>query len=191
MRFPSHADRPAERFSVRLTNLAIVLGILVAILTIGMRTFLIIQLPITAMAASAGVWLFYVQHQFEGVYWTRHADWEPMRAALAGSSYYRLPALLRWFTGNIGLHFIHHIMPRIPNYKLQPCYDAIAGLQTVKPISLRASLRFVRLNLWDEGRRQLVSFRSLLSTKYAGTTHTRGGTALAPSGKSVTPPFWW
>ena len=113
------------------------------------------------IAATIGVWLFYVQHQFEGVYWTRHADWAPMRAALAGSSYYRLPKVLQWFTGSIGLHHVHHVLPRIPNYNLQRAYDATPILQTVRPLTLRASLGSLRLNLWDEQHRRLVSFRSL------------------------------
>lgn len=191
MRFPSHADRTAERFSVRVTNLALLLLALVACLTIGLQTFLLIQLPILAIAASAGVWLFYVQHQFEGVYWTRHIDWEPMKAALHGSSYYRLPAVLQWFTGSIGLHFIHHIMPRIPNYRLQACYDATPQLHTVKPMTLRASLRSVHLNLWDEEHRQMVSFASLQAPQRARAGYLSATQPLSTNGHSVTPPFWW
>lgn len=191
MRFPSKADRVVERFSVRVTNLAIVALILAATLTIGLRTFLLIQLPIMALAASAGVWLFYVQHQFEGVYWTRHAEWEPMKAALHGSSYYRLPAVLQWITGSIGLHYIHHILPRIPNYHLQPCYDANPKLHVVTPITLPGSLRFTRLNLWDEERRQLVSFRSIRKPHGAAANPPFTTSALPANGTGVTPRFWW
>ena len=192
MRFPSHADKGAERFSVRVTNLAVLLIILVAWLTIGLRTFLLIQLPIMAIASSIGVWLFYVQHQFEGVYWTRHADWDPMQAALHGSSYYRLPAVLQWVTGSIGLHFLHHIMPRIPNYNLQACYDATPQLHTVKPLTLRTSLHSVRMNLWDESHRQMVSFRSLRPTKRTQMNNRAATQSLSSAdGHSVTPPFWW
>ena len=184
MRFPTPADQAPERFSIRLTNLALFLIVLLASLTIGIRTFLLIQLPILALAASTGVWLFYVQHQFEGVYWTRHIDWDPMAAALHGSSYYRLPALLQWFSGSIGLHFIHHIMPRIPNYRLQACYDAIPQLQTVQPLTLRTSLHSVRMNLWDEEHRKMVSFQALKEP----LPHTP---AAPKDGAELTPLFWW
>ena len=90
-----------------------------------------IQLPAVACAASIGVWLFYVQHQYEGVYWARHEEWDPFRAALDGSSYYKLPKVLQWFTGNIGLHHIYHLRPRIPNYHLQPCYDQVPAMQAI------------------------------------------------------------
>jgi omega-6 fatty acid desaturase (delta-12 desaturase) len=113
------------------------------------------------IVGAAGVWLFYVQHQFEGVYWARRDAWDPMKAALEGSSYYKLPRVLQWFTGNIGLHHIHHIQPRIPNYNLQQCYDEMPVFQAVEPLTLRKSLKSLTMNLWDEKAGQLVSFRSL------------------------------
>jgi acyl-lipid omega-6 desaturase (Delta-12 desaturase) len=150
-----------ERFSAALTNLAILVIFLTASLTIGLRTYLLIQLPILLIAGTIGVWLFYVQHQFEGVYWSRHEDWDPLKAALEGSSYYKLPKVLQWFTGNIGLHHVHHVLPRIPNYKLQKSYDESPILQTVRPLTIRRSLKSLSLNLWDEKLQKLVSFRSL------------------------------
>jgi len=121
------------------------------------------------------VWLFYVQHQFEGVYWSRHAHWDPVQAALKGSSYYKLPRGLQWLTGNIGLHHIHHVLPRIPNYKLQQTYAESPLMQTVRPLTLRNSLKSVSLNLWDEKERRLVSFRSLKdSLPEAGRGMKRG-----------------
>lgn len=113
------------------------------------------------IAATWGVWLFYVQHQFEGVYWARHANWDPIKSAMQGSSYYRLPKILQWFSGNIGLHHIHHLRQNIPNYNLQQCYNDIPALQTVKPLTLRRSLKCLWLNLWDEQQQKLVSFGSL------------------------------
>jgi acyl-lipid omega-6 desaturase (Delta-12 desaturase) len=113
------------------------------------------------MAATLGVWLFYIQHQFEGVYWARHEEWDPIRASLEGASYYRLPKLLQWFSGNIGIHHLHHLRPGIPNYNLQRCYDAIPEIQKVRPVTIRNSLKSLRLHLWDEERRVLVSFGSL------------------------------
>jgi len=113
------------------------------------------------MAATAGVWLFYIQHQFQGVYWARHDAWDPWRVVMEGASYYQLPKLLQWFTGNIGFHHVHHMRPGIPNYRLQECYEAIPELQAVQPLTLRHSLGSLRFNLYDESRRRLVSFRSL------------------------------
>jgi len=120
-----------------------------------------IQLPIILIAGVLGIWMFYVQHQFEGVYWARHEAWDQFRAALEGSSYYKLPKVLQWFTGNIGLHHIHHIQPRIPNYYLQPCYDNISALQAVRPLTLRRSLRSLGMNLWDEAQQKMVRFRDI------------------------------
>ena len=129
----------------------------------GLPAYLLVQLPVIWMASSVGVWLFYIQHQFEGeIYWERHADWDPVRAALEGSSYYKLPRVLQWFSGNIGLHPIHHLSSRVPNYHLQACLEAAPELKPVtKVISLRESLGCWRLALWDEQRRVLVGFREL------------------------------
>ena len=154
-----------ERFSILFTNLAIVAIILAASLTMGLKTYLIIQVPIMLMSGAIGVWLFYVQHQFEGVYWSRHEDWDPVKAALNGSSYYKLPKVLQWFTGNIGFHHVHHVLPRIPNYKLQKCYEQTPVLQSVRPLGVARSLKSLWLNLWDEKERKLVSFRSLKTAK--------------------------
>ena len=125
-----------------------------------MGTYLLVQLPIILIAGVLGLWLFYVQHQYEGVYWARQEAWDPTKAALEGSSYYKLPRLLRWFTGNIGLHHIHHLRPRIPNYHLQPCYDQVPAMRAVQPLTLGASLKSLRLNLWAEAQQKLVSFRA-------------------------------
>jgi omega-6 fatty acid desaturase (delta-12 desaturase) len=160
-RFPHRGAGKRERRSVVVTNMAILGGIALASVTIGVGTYLAIQLPIMLMAGTVGVWLFYVQHQYEGVYWARHQDWEPMKAALEGSSYYRLPKVLQWCTGNIGLHHIHHARPGIPNYNLQQCCDDIPALRAVEPMSFRKSLKSLRMNLWDEREQKLVSFRSV------------------------------
>lgn len=166
-RFPTAGARRRDRISVLLTDLAILAVLLLAGLTIGLRTYLLIQLPIILVASCAGMWLFYVQHQFEGVYWARHENWDPMRVALEGSSYYRLPKVLQWFTGNIGLHHVHHVRPRIPNYHLQQCCDGIPALKAVQPLTLRGSLKCLKLNLWDEAKQRLVSFRTLKSLPQA------------------------
>jgi len=160
-RFFGKGDGKRERYSVILTNIAILMIFLSAGLTIGFRTYLLIQLPLFLIAGLLGIWLFYVQHQFEGVYWARHDAWDPMRAALEGSSYYRLPGVLQWFSGNIGLHHIHHVRPRIPNYNLQQCYNNIPALQAVKPLTIRGSLKSAGMKMWDEKQQKMVSFRSL------------------------------
>jgi omega-6 fatty acid desaturase (delta-12 desaturase) len=160
-RFSRKGGKKRERDSVRLTNLAILAMVVLASLALGFWTYLQIQLPIILIAGTLGLWLFYVQHQYEGVYWARHETWDPIKAALDGSSYYKLPKVLKWFTGNIGLHHIHHLRPRIPNYNLQQCYDEIPAMQAVQPLTILKSLKSLRMNLWDEQQQKLVSFRSL------------------------------
>jgi omega-6 fatty acid desaturase (delta-12 desaturase) len=115
------------------------------------------------IATSIGGWLFYVQHQFEDTYWRHQNHWEFHAAGLQGSSYYELPKLLRWLTANIGLHHIHHLNSKIPNYKLQQCFDEIPELQRITRISLWQSLRCPSLKLWDEDQQRLVGFRHLAS----------------------------
>ena len=150
-----------ERQSVRRTNLSLAGITLVMSLTIGLKAFLLIQLTVTAVAGAAALWLFYVQHQFEGVYWARGKEWDYTAAALAGSSFYKLPKLLQWFTGNIGFHHIHHLSPRIPNYHLQRCHDADPFFETIKPVTLLGSLKSLTYRLWDEQRHRFVGFRHL------------------------------
>ena len=117
------------------------------------------------VAGSAGLWLFYVQHQFEGVYWERSEDWDYATAALKGSSFYKLPKVLQWFSGNIGFHHIHHLSPRIPNYHLEKCHRAEPLFQTVKPVTLFGSLKSLTFRLWDEQRRRLVGYRVLKTVR--------------------------
>jgi omega-6 fatty acid desaturase (delta-12 desaturase) len=160
-RFSEKGAEKKERQSVIVTNLAILVILLAAYLTIGLRLYFLIQIPVMTLAGTMGVWLFYVQHQYENVYWSHHEKWDPFKAGLQGSSYYRLPSVLQWLTGNIGLHHIHHIRPRIPNYNLQRCYSNTPVFQEIEPITLGTSLKSLWLKLWDEKRQKLVSFRSL------------------------------
>ena len=124
----------------------------------GWKDVVLVQLPSAMLAGAAGVWLFYVQHQFEDVYWERHEDWCYAESALSGSSHLKLPKVLQFFTGNIGLHHIHHLSARIPNYNLQRAHDQIPVLQSVPTLSVRDGLRAVRFKLWDEEQLQLVTF---------------------------------
>ncbi len=160
-RFSHQGASKRERNSVVLTNLALLALLGVVSVTIGWRAYVLIQLPVISIAGAIGMWLFYVQHQVEDIYWARHEHWDPLQAALAGSSYYRLPKVLQWFSGNIGLHHIHHLRPRIPNYNLQQCHDEIPALQAVAPLTLWRSFKCASLKLWDETAQTLVSFRSL------------------------------
>ena len=160
-RFAVAAAPKRERRSVWRTNGALLGITLVMSATIGLKAFLLIQLTVSAFAGATGLWLFYVQHQFEGAYWARSEKWDYTAAALEGSSFYKLPRILQWFTGNIGFHHIHHLSPRIPNYHLQRCHDADPFFKTIKPVTLLASLRTLGFRLWDEQRNAFVGFSGL------------------------------
>jgi omega-6 fatty acid desaturase (delta-12 desaturase) len=160
-RFPKAKANRRERYSVYAMNLAI-LGVAGIMSTVfGLKAYLLIQLTALMVAGSAGIWLFYVQHQFEGAYWERRDDWDYVEAALKGSSFYKLPKVLQWFSGNIGFHHIHHLSPRIPNYNLEKCHRAHPLFQSVKPVTFFTSFKSLTYRLWDEHRRRLVGFRKL------------------------------
>ena len=160
-RFPAAKAPRRERHSVYWTNLALA-GLAAGLIWIfGFKPYLLIQLTVVMVAGSAGVWLFYVQHQFEGAYWERSEEWDYTAAALQGSSFYKLPRLLQWFSGNIGFHHIHHLSPRIPNYHLEKCHQADPLFQRVKPVTLFSSLKSFSFRLWDEQRRKLVGYGAL------------------------------
>jgi omega-6 fatty acid desaturase (delta-12 desaturase) len=160
-RFPNPNAGARERHSIYWTNLGILAIAAGLSWLIGLKAYLLIQLIILTVAGSTGVWLFYVQHQFEGVYWERSADWDYTTAALKGSSFYKLPKVLQWFSGNIGFHHIHHLSPRIPNYHLEKCHKAEPLFQTVKAITLFSSFKSFTFRLWDEQRRKLVGYGHL------------------------------
>jgi acyl-lipid omega-6 desaturase (Delta-12 desaturase) len=147
-----------ERKSVHATNAGILVTLSAAWLTIGIEAFLLVHLPIMILAAAAGSWLFFVQHQFEDTYWRPHDEWDFVHAACDGSSYYRLPRVLQWFTGNIGFHHIHHLESRIPNYNLPTCYEAVPELRQAATFGLWDSLRCAKLKLWDEQLGRMVTF---------------------------------
>jgi omega-6 fatty acid desaturase (delta-12 desaturase) len=145
--------------SAMATNLAILAAAGAMIHLVGAGTFLMVHIPITLLAASIGVWLFYVQHQFEHTFWAGEKTWTLHEAALYGSSYYDLPQPLRWLTANIGMHHVHHLYSRIPFYRLPQVLRDFPELGRIRRLTLWQSLACVRLSLWDEGRRRLVSFR--------------------------------
>lgn len=174
-RFVNFDAGKRERRSVHWTNVAL-LGMAVGMGAIfGFKTYLFLQLIVFGVSASAGVWLFYVQHQFEGVYWERGDDWDYTTAALKGSSFYKLPKILQWFSGNIGFHHIHHLSPRIPNYHLEKCHESEPLFQTVKPVTLLSSFKSFAFRLWDEQSRQLVGYGHLrfVRRQKAGTCEKR------------------
>ncbi len=145
--------------STQSTNAAIAAIVAGLIWLIGAKAFFLVHLPIFLLAATFGVWLFYVQHQFERTFWRDDGEWNLHDAALHGSSYYDLPPLLRWFSANIGIHHVHHLCSRIPYYRLPRVLRDYPELRDVSRVTLLQSLRCVRLVLWDESQRRLVSFR--------------------------------
>jgi omega-6 fatty acid desaturase (delta-12 desaturase) len=160
-RFPAAGANTRERYSVYWMNAALAAMAIGLSAAFGIKAYVLIQLIVVGVAGGAGVWLFYVQHQFEGVYWERGDNWDYTAAALQGSSFYKLPKILQWFSGNIGFHHIHHLSPRIPNYNLERCHEADPLFQKVKPVTLFASFKSFTFRLWDERRRQLVGYSVL------------------------------
>ncbi|MGE3974498.1 MAG: fatty acid desaturase [Bdellovibrionales bacterium] len=160
-RVPVPQAQRRERYSVHLTNLALVGMVVGFSFVFGFKHYILIQLVVIGIAGTAGVWLFYIQHQFDGVTWERGSNWDYTDAALQGSSFYKLPKILQWFTGNIGFHHIHHLNSKIPNYRLEKCHQSVAIFQTVKPVTFFASFHALTLRLWDEQNQQMISFRQL------------------------------
>jgi omega-6 fatty acid desaturase (delta-12 desaturase) len=154
-----------EKMSVIITNIALLVLIICLMAIMGWQEYLLVHLPIILIGTTAGVWLFYVQHNYIRTYWERHANWNFVQAGLNGSSFYKLPRLLQWFTGNIGYHHIHHLNPRIPNYFLEPCYRSSDIFQQVKPLTIRESLVSLKLRLWDEKSKKMVGFDALQNIK--------------------------
>jgi acyl-lipid omega-6 desaturase (Delta-12 desaturase) len=171
-RLTSFDKRPRLRNSVLLTNLA--LGAMIATLCVlfGWQEFLLVQMPAATLAATAGVWLFFVQHQFEDVYWESSERWSYAAAALRGSSYLKLPKLLQFFSGNIGLHHVHHLSAKVPNYNLQRAHDENEIFADVPVLSLRDSLRCPRLKLIDPAGGRLVTFAEARRIAKASATVT-------------------
>jgi omega-6 fatty acid desaturase (delta-12 desaturase) len=158
------------------TNAAIALGVAVMMWLVGVKPFLMVHLPITLLAASIGVWLFYVQHQFEDTFWAQEDAWTVHEAALHGSSHYVLPPALRWFTANIGVHHVHHLCSRIPYYRLPSVLRDHPELAEIGRLTLRDSFACVNLVLWDEQRRRLISFRELQTAQRSPALRPPHGT---------------
>lgn len=150
-----------ERRSVHLTNLALGITLTALVALLGPTPVLLVQLPIMVLASIAGVWLFSVQHRFENSHWSRQDEWSAVAASLHGSSWLRLPRLLQWFTGSIGFHHVHHLLPRVPNYRLQACHEAGSVFAGVTTLTLREAFSAPTYALWDETLGRMVRFRCL------------------------------
>ncbi len=158
-RFPSSRAKGKDRTSVMWMNLALLLMVVGMSWIFGFKNYVIMQLPVTMFAGMAGIWMFYVQHQYEDTYWEHRDEWDYTSAALGGSSYYKLPKILQWFTGNIGFHHVHHLCARIPNYFLEDCHNSHPMFHSIKPLTFWASLKSINLRLWDESDRRLISWK--------------------------------
>ncbi|KAB8137888.1 fatty acid desaturase [Gracilibacillus oryzae] len=153
--------RKKERWNTYLINIMLVIAYTVIVLTLGWEAVLLVQLPIAYIAGLLGIWLFYVQHQFEDSYFENESEWDYVKAAVDGSSYYKLPKWLEWLTGNIGYHHVHHLAPRVPNYNLDKAHQETPPLHKATTITLKTSLESVRFRLYDEDQKTFVSFKEM------------------------------
>ncbi|MFT9846560.1 Delta(5) desaturase DesA [Aneurinibacillus sp. REN35] len=160
-RFNVKGARRKERINTYITNLSIIALVGLLCWTIGWESFLMIQIPIFFISSSLGIWLFYVQHQFENSYFEKEEEWDYVKAALEGSSYYKLPKVLQWLTGNIGFHHVHHLSPRVPNYYLETVHNTHLSSKDVRTITLATSLCSLRFRLWDEQNKKFVGFKEV------------------------------
>ena len=160
-RFTRRKMSRKDKRNVYFTNILIISLVALMCLWIGVMSFFIIFLPVTLIAFSSGIWLFYVQHQFDDVYWDHGKGWDYKSAAIQGSSFLKLPSILQWFTGSIGFHHIHHLSPRIPNYNLARCHYENDFFRDIKPITLYSSFATLKLRLWDEVNGRMISFRQM------------------------------
>ncbi len=158
-RFNRKGARLRERFNTYLINIGIAAVIAALCWAIGWESFLMVEGPIFFLSGSAGIWLFYVQHTFEDSYFEGDKEWEYVKAAVEGSSYYKLPKVLQWLTGNIGYHHVHHLSPRVPNYKLEEVHKQTLPLQNVPTITLKTSISSLKFHLWDEHEKKFVGFK--------------------------------
>ncbi len=157
-RIPKSYMNSKQHLYIQLTNIVLIGAVFLCVFFMGWKEYLLIQLPVIYLASTAGLWLFYVQHQFERVTWKRNNHWDYQAVALQGSSFLKLPRVFQWFTGNIGYHHVHHLSPRIPNYKLQLCHDQNEIFTDISPLTLKEALRSFSLRLWDENSQRLISF---------------------------------
>ncbi|MBD0382160.1 fatty acid desaturase [Paenibacillus sedimenti] len=154
-----------ERMNTYITNLSIAGTIALLCWAIGWQSFLLVHGPIFLVSGMAGIWLFYVQHQFEETYYENEEEWDYVKAAMHGSSFYKLPRILHWITGNIGFHHIHHLSPRVPNYYLEKVHNKNAVLRDVQTITLWTSLQSLKFQIWNEETKKFIGFKDLKNLK--------------------------
>ncbi|QKY68413.1 fatty acid desaturase [Lentibacillus sp. CBA3610] len=160
-RFNRKGAKRKERLNTYVINASVAAIYSLLIWAIGWQAFLMIQAPVIFMAGSAGIWLFYVQHQFEDSYFENEDEWDFVKAAVDGSSYYKLPKVMQWLTGSIGFHHVHHLSPRVPNYHLEKAHESTPPLQQATTITLFSSLKSIRFRLYDEASKSFVSFKEV------------------------------
>lgn len=160
-RFNRKGAKRKERMNTYFINISIAAIYALLIWAIGWEAFLIVQVPILFASGVFGIWLFYVQHQFEDTYFENEKDWDYVKAAVDGSSYYKLPKILQWITGNIGFHHVHHLSPRVPNYLLEKAHESTPPLQKATTITLASSLKAIRFRLYDEKNKAFLSFKEM------------------------------
>lgn len=163
-RFNRKGAKRKERMNTYVTNLGIVALAALLCWAIGWQTFLLVQTPIFMISGSLGIWMFYIQHTFEDSYFEEDEHWEYVKAAVEGSSFYKLPKVMQWLTGNIGFHHVHHLSPRVPNYKLEIVHNNTEPLQNVPTITLATSIKSLKFRLWDEEGKKFVGFTHLKKT---------------------------
>ncbi len=154
-----------EKMNVWITNIFILIIAISISILIGFRAYILIQLPIIIIAHVVGIWLFYIQHQFDETSWERNPSWDYKTAAIKSCSYLKLPAVLQWFTGNIGFHHVHHLSSRIPNYNLEKCHRENEIFSEVKPVYIKKTFKALKLSLWDEATHTMISFRRFFSLR--------------------------
>jgi omega-6 fatty acid desaturase (delta-12 desaturase) len=168
-RFPAPQAKRSEHIAVHLTSVAVVIVSVLLSFAFGWKEYMIVQGSILTLAATGGSWLFYVQHQYEDTYWQRNEDWDYYTSALMGSSYYKLPRVLQFFSGNIGFHHIHHLNSKIPNYNLEGCQKNLPFLQSAKTIGLWDGFKTARLALWDEDQKKMITFKEIKDVTYSSS----------------------
>ena len=165
--FLGRKDWTKERKGLLWTNIALLAVVVLMSLAVGFKAYVLVQLPIIFIATGIGSWFFFVQHNYEDAYWAQGEEWDYTTAALKGSSYYKLPKILQWFSGSIGFHHIHHLSPKIPNYLLEKCHQENPMFQTPVTLTLKTALKQTGLSLWDEDNKKLISFRQLKKSQAA------------------------
>lgn len=167
-RFNRKGAKRKERLSTYITNVSLVALYALLCWLIGWQAFVLVQAPVFFFSGMMGIWLFYVQHQFEDTYYEHDEEWTYINAAVEGSSYYKLPKPLQWITGNIGFHHVHHLSPKVPNYNLEKAHNATPPLQKATTITIRTSMKALRFRLWDESAKEFISFKDAKRMKRPG-----------------------